>query len=307
MQSAEINKYYKVDYQRMLGEGGYSKVFFARNRKTKRPVAIKVFTVTNKADLVDVKAEVGALKKLSNENVVGCIETFESEVYYFVVLEYIEGGHSLIDLFMSKKANKRSMNHLKVTEKNVQHIIRQVTEGLFYAMTKKICHRDVKLDNVLVRDFQTFDVVLADFNFSKELDTTKALMKTKLGTPGFKAPEILAGIKYDYKCDIWSLGVMFYALISWGQPPYMDYSAHGNIRDYEETFKNLPKLDLEFIPEEQFKYFSEEGKVLLKGMLTVNPKRRFKYKRIKSEKWYRNDRLPDNTFNLNQDARSKAV
>lgn len=303
----KLNNKYRVNFNVILGEGAFAKVFEGHNRQTKKKVAVKEFVMNDKASRDDVTAEVNALVKLNHNNIVNCLDHYDAETRYYVVMEYIEGGHTLTDLFLDDKLRGKSMDHIGLTEFQIRHIFIQLQSALYHAYSNNICHRDVKLDNILVRNWETFDVVLADFNFSKELDSSNAIMKTRLGTPGFKAPEIISSKKYNYRCDIWSLGVLTYCLFSWGFPPFATEENTSSIAAYEATFRNIKKLRLEFYPKAQFNNASPEARKLLRGMLTVNPSKRYSYKKIRNTDFYKGKMKFTKDFNFNPKIRAKEV
>ena len=109
------------------------------------------------------------------------------------------------------------------SEERVQSIIFQVIKALTYMHEQNLLHRDLKSENVMVADSEEGEdifIKLIDFGFAKMAKKGENLTE-QLGTPYYIAPEIIANKKYDFKVDIWSLGVMTYELIC-GQYPFDD-------------------------------------------------------------------------------------
>jgi len=202
-----------------LGSGQFADVFRATEKRPKdrfnpRIVAVKLMeksklTAEDKAAL---SVEVESMKRLSDHDAfVKLYEFFDEADKYMLVIELISGGE-LFDRIVEKE---------KYTEREARRVIRQLTEAMAYAHKKGIAHRDLKPENVLLRDKNDdTSIKIADFGFAKIISEGE-LMKTPCGTPGYVAPEILSGKPYGLQADMWSLGVIFFILLS-GYPPFAD-------------------------------------------------------------------------------------
>jgi len=138
--------------------------------------------------------------------------------YVNIVMELVH-GKTLSD-FIEESENMR------LSEEQCQVIIRQVMHAIKYFHSKGIVHRDLKPDNIIVQggeseDLKDLRIKLIDFGMSKftKKGKKKINLNTYCGTIDFIAPEIFEGTTYDLKCDIWSIGVMAYFMIS-GTPPF---------------------------------------------------------------------------------------
>lgn len=148
--------------------------------------------------------EVEIMKLIDHPHIVKIYEYFETELHIFIVMELLEGG----ELF--EKIQKQKFFH----EGKAKEIIRDILEALNYLHQRSIVHRDIKPENIL---FSKNDVLkIADFGTSKFF--IKSKMKNTHGTPYYIAPEVLEG-SYNEKCDVWSVGVIMYILLS-GYPPF---------------------------------------------------------------------------------------
>lgn len=144
---------------------------------------------------------------------------------YYLVTEWFEGVN-LFEYLESKK---------KIKEELVAKIIYQVLRAVKYMHSINICHRDLKLDNVMINR-KTHQIKIIDFGYSKYCDDF-TVMKTQIGTPYYLAPEIIEG-KYTKSCDLWSIGVMTYCMLV-GEPPFVA----NNIIELYDTISRIDKFD----------------------------------------------------------------
>lgn len=130
-------------------------------------------------------------------------------------MEECSGG----ELFQRLALNAK--NNQLYTEKDAARLMKQILEAVNYLHHHGICHRDLKPENILLSSMSdNFQLKLIDFGLSKVLKTMNGLMKDKVGTVYYMAPEVLQG-KYTLKCDVWSCGVILYIMLC-GNPPFYD-------------------------------------------------------------------------------------
>jgi len=188
-----------------IGNGEYGTVFKAICKQTDEPVAIKFVSRDNllNVDGMDrqIRIEIEAMMLINNPNVVKLKDYFENSKGIYVVMEYCEGG-TLTELVEKEKGlgEDRSIEYL-----------RQLVSGYTALLAKNIIHRDIKADNLLLKGDR---IVIADFGFAKILGD-ESTTSSAIGTPLTVAPEVIIGKnrKYTSKCDIWSLGCVFYYMI----------------------------------------------------------------------------------------------
>jgi serine/threonine protein kinase len=200
-----------------LGEGGMAIVYKAFDTRLEREVAVKVIRMERLAPEIAEKTfkrfdrEAKALAKLNHPNIMRIIDYGEHEGYPYLVMEYLPGG--------TLKKHTQSAQ-LIPWEQSVEILI-PVAEALDYAHKKNIIHRDVKPANILLNE--TGQPLLTDFGIAKimEEDVTMDLTGTSvgIGTPEYMAPEQGLGKPADARTDIYSLGIVFYELIT-GRKPY---------------------------------------------------------------------------------------
>ena len=143
------------------------------------------------------------------------------------------------------------------------------TKGIIYLHSKQICHRDIKLENILVMKNDKIKII--DFGFAVKCNKD-SYQKLFCGTPSYMAPEILNKKKYNpYYSDIWSLGVLFYAMI-YGKFPF-DF----NNKEIENDFKEITEININFYEEIDV---SDDIKNIFKKIFVLAPKERIKLNEI---------------------------
>lgn len=196
-----------------IGSGNFGDVFKAV--KGSKIFAIKVINMEDSSeDISALIQETQTLSRLSNPYITKYIETCVDGANMFIVMEYCGGG-SCADLLKFCKS---------FPEDIVGLIIKDSLNGLVYIHREQKVHRDIKLANILLTE--KGEVKLADFGVSCEITHTQIKRKTFVGTPFWMAPEVIVrgkySIGYDYKADIWSLGITAIELIT-GTPPLSEY------------------------------------------------------------------------------------
>lgn len=200
----------QLEIEQLLGCGGMGAVYRARQTSLDRPVALKVLPPDPDRDPAFAERftrEARALAKLAHPNVVMVFEFGEAGEYYYLVMEYVDG----VDL-------RRTIRSGTLQPREALTIVPQICEALQYAHDNGVVHRDIKPENILLgKDGR---VKIADFGLAKLLVATSeqmALTGTQqvMGTPHYMAPEQLEKpTEVDHRADIYSLGVVFYELLT---------------------------------------------------------------------------------------------
>ncbi len=151
--------------------------------------------------------EIDILKNLDHPNILRLYEVFEDKKFIYLVTEFCEAGE-LFDEIVKRQ---------RFDERDAAIIIKQLLSAIAYCHSKSVCHRDLKPENILIDNKETLSIKLIDFGTSQKFDTEEK-MELILGTAYYIAPEVLKG-EYDEKCDVWSIGVILYILLS-GEPPF---------------------------------------------------------------------------------------
>uniref|UniRef100_V5EXJ8 non-specific serine/threonine protein kinase n=1 Tax=Kalmanozyma brasiliensis (strain GHG001) TaxID=1365824 RepID=V5EXJ8_KALBG len=244
--------------QRPIGEGTFGKVRLGLHRLTNTRVAIKQIP---KAQSASLTREIHHHRRLHHPNVMQLYEVIATEQYIWMVSELCAGGE-LYDYLVENEV---------LAEPEARRIFGQLCLAVAYVHSKGIVHRDLKLENILLDE--RCNVKLGDFGFTREFEA-KRLMDTFCGTTGYAAPEMLSGQKYTgAEVDVWSLGVILYALLC-GALPFDD--------DDESVMKDkILRGDFE-IPES----LSEEAHNLVTSILQQDPTKRPSIHSILTHPWF---------------------
>eukprot|EP00727_Mastigamoeba_balamuthi_P014032 m51a1_g9251 putative myosin light chain kinase (1076) ;mRNA; f:17052-21592 len=201
----------KYHLEETIGSGSTGIVYRATDRGSGKVVAIKAIDKeTMDTEGLDVlEHEVGIMTRLKHQNIVELYEVISTSNHIYLIMELVDGG----DLFGGIEEKG------KYAEPEAAGIARQILSAVAYMKEAGVAHRDLKLENVLLTSCGT--VKISDFGFSKHCQSL--LMRSVVGTPSYMAPEIIAGAQYSYECDVWSVGVIVFILLS-GTFPFYGHS-----------------------------------------------------------------------------------
>ena len=223
--SNDYTKYY--ENLAVIGNGAFGVVYKGRDIETNELRAIKVIELDKlKENILVTETEAETedpdnkfnetineyikeceiMKECSNINSVKFYKFFKDENNIVIIMELCESN--LLQLLLKKGKEGFSI-------KEIYEIMKQLNNAFQTMKEKKIIHRDLKLENILIKyeDNNKYIIKLADYGTSKRLDSlSKNFCNTTVGTMVYMAPEILKREKYNYKCDLWSLGVIIYRL-----------------------------------------------------------------------------------------------
>ncbi|KAH9254475.1 hypothetical protein BASA81_007588 [Batrachochytrium salamandrivorans] len=208
--TVQIDPSKRFNLLQIIGEGSYGKVFKAQDTlHDTLKYAIKIVPIPDNGDMGDLKKEIEALKLASNSNyVVRYHGNFQFQHMLWIVMDLCEGG-SVADILQ--------VCARKLGEEEIRAITMGMLLGLDHLHDHHIIHRDIKCANVLLTS--TGIAKLADFGVSAELTESTIKRNTMCGTPYWMAPEVILESMYDYKCDIWSLGISVIEMVQEGHPP----------------------------------------------------------------------------------------
>ncbi|XKL62061.1 hypothetical protein PGB90_001894 [Kerria lacca] len=265
-----------------IGKGSYSVCRLCVHRVTRIEYAVKIIDKTKK----DCQEEVQIMLRYGHHpNIVTLRDVYEDERSVYLVMELMKGGELLSRL--------KSLKYF--SEREASAIMYVIVSTVHYLHQNGVVHRDLKPSNILYATETTSPEALriCDFGFAKQLRAENGLLMTPCYTANFVAPEVLKRQGYDAACDIWSLGVLLYTLLS-GQTPF----ASGPNDTPTEILHRIAgsKLDLRC---GTWVTISNEAKDLVCSMLHVEPRRRPTTSQIMQHPWItRRDNLPTNRIHL---------
>lgn len=214
-----------------------------------------------------VSFEIEVLRESDSPFLATFFECYKNQTEFNVVLEWCQGG-DLVQLLERKN---------RLEEHEVKKILWEAATAINYLHHFGIVHRDIKLDNLLLtnKDLRFAQIKLIDFGLAK--DFSKGQLNSVVGTPYYVAPEVFSGV-YTCACDIWSLGVVLYMLLT-GKPLFSG-------KNNQEIYQNLMNRTLDFEKDKKLSARSSHVKALLASMLVRNPSNRASFHDIFNSKWF---------------------
>lgn len=257
----------KYELGKLLGCGGFAKVYHARDVRTGQSVAIKAVRKdkVEKGNLTaHVKREVSIMRRLRHPHIIRLLEVLASKTKIYFVMEFAKGG----ELF-AKVAKGRFSEDLS------RRYFHQLIAAVGYCHSRGVYHRDLKPENLLLDEH--WSLKISDFGLSavKEQTRPDGMLHTLCGTPAYVAPEVLAKKGYDgAKVDVWSCGIILYVL-STGYLPFNDTNLMNLYRKIYRGDFRCPK------------WMSPELKRLISRLLDTNPETRITVDEILDDAWFK--------------------
>ena len=249
---------------RLLGQGASASVKEVFTRVDHERRAIKIIEKEGEqySESEDLMREVDVLRGIKHPCIAEIEEAFETEENVAIIMEYAAGG----DLFeqVNQDIGKLEEHHAKIQ-------FYQIAHAIAFLHSKNICHRDLKLENILLlKAGPKSRIKVTDFGLSKKWSST-SILKTFVGTPTYMAPEVIKRsgqlswdmVPYSCKSDCWSLGVILYILLS-GQQPFVRKRSR-----MEELMQSVMAGDYSRMEGSRWEQVSEEGKQLVASLLQV--------------------------------------
>ncbi|KAJ3508425.1 hypothetical protein NLJ89_g5765 [Agrocybe chaxingu] len=244
-----------------LGEGEFGKVKLGLHSQWGEEVAVKLIrrgNVDGTVRMSKVEREIEVLKTLKHPNIVRLYDVIETDKYIGIILEYASGGE-LFDHILA---------HRYLRERDAAKLFSQLISGVWYIHQKKIVHRDLKLENLLLDRHR--NVIITDFGFANRFEhRADDLMQTSCGSPCYAAPELVIseGLYVGSAVDIWSCGVILYAMLA-GYLPFDDDPANPDGDNINLLYRYIISTPLSF-PD----YISMEARDLLSAIQMLSERR----------------------------------
>ncbi|KAI8807921.1 kinase-like domain-containing protein [Cladochytrium replicatum] len=244
--------------KKTIGQGTFGKVKLAEHIHTREKVAVKIIEKANVKTAKQrnsVQREVRLMRLLHHPHIVEVMDILENDTHIFMIMEYAQGGE-LFDYIV---------NRGKLSEKESRHFFRQILSAVGYCHSNSVIHRDLKPENLLLT--QDNNIKIIDFGFGNTFHRDKTL-DTYCGSPFYAAPEMIKGVRYmGPEVDIWSLGVILYALLE-GKLPF-------DANSMTELYERISKGVYDTPPG-----FSQGAAHLISRMLTVDSNARAKLEEV---------------------------
>lgn len=276
----------KYEIGRLLGKGTFAKVYYARHIATGESVAIKILKkeqVRKEGMMEQIKREISVMRLVRHPNVVELKEVMATKTKIFFVMEYVGGG----ELFAK-------VSRGKLKEDVARKYFQQLISAVDFCHSRGVSHRDLKPENLLLDENENLKI--SDFGLSALPEQLRhdGLLHTQCGTPAYVAPEVLRKKGYDgSRADIWSCGVILYALLS-GFLPFRN-------ENLMSMYTKVLRAEFQFPP-----WFSAEPRRLISKILVADPDRRATIPAIMRVPWFQKGFSRPFAFQLEQPVPEKA-
>lgn len=266
-----IDKKYFVDYSREIGRGTKTIVRKCIDRNTGNRYAVKSVRRTDVEEYQHMRTEANLLTALNHPSIIKIYDTYEDEKFLHMVVEICKGGELYDHVVSPQKSKKNGTDVLNCRSEEVAAVIvRRVVDAVAYLHEHNIVHRDLKLENLLFKTSPNknkqslTDVRVIDFGLSRRYNTHHRFgslqkLTSFVGTKFYVAPEVL-NHSYTHAVDVWSIGVLAYALLS-AKAPFTG-------RNDQELFDKIQHCDGELkFPSPDFDNVSELAKDFIRQLL----------------------------------------
>ncbi|MED6146429.1 CBL-interacting serine/threonine-protein kinase 2 [Stylosanthes scabra] len=257
----------RYELGRLLGQGTFGKVYYARSSITNQSVAIKVIDkdkVIRTGQCERIKREVTIMRLVRHPYIIQLLEIMATKSKIYFVMEYAKGGE-LFDLVAKGK----------LKEDDAHKYFRQLVNAVDFCHSRGVYHRDIKPENLLLDENE--DLKVSDFGLSALAESKRkdGLLHTTCGTPSYVAPEVIRRKGYDgTKADIWSCGVVLFVLLA-GYLPFHDSNLIEMYRKISKGEFTCPS------------WFPNNVRRLLCKMLDPDPENRATVAKIRESSWFR--------------------
>ena len=252
----------------------YGTIYSGLHKITDEKVAIKIISKnslkTNINYLTLINNEISILKLLYHQNIIQLYEIIESLLHIYIITE-IFTGQDLFHLIQNKKF---------LSEKDSKIIFTQIIKALYYIHKMKICHRNIKPENIIITENKKVKII--NFEYIFYYNSSSNIIFDIIGNDIYTCPEMNKENEYKGElCDVWSCGILLYFMVT-GNLPFNEQNGNLNNENINNGILNIPN------------YLSEDLVSLIKGMIEVDINKRFNFNDIIFSKW-----LNKNIFDIN--------
>lgn len=262
-QNGSFFKKYTFGCEKPIGDGSFSICMKCIDNNTQKEYAVKILRSNQNVD-----AEVEALNLCKGHpNIVSIEEVIHDDMFIYIVTEWLAGK----ELF--KYAQEQPLN-----ESEVRGIFKEIIHAVSHMHSHKIAHRDLKLENIKFTSDNTSksNIKILDFGFACKMNHETNEMAGACYTLDYAAPEILSHKKYTESCDLWSLGVILYVLLTGEMPFRRQSDCDDEIVNSSEKITNRIKRGQIHFQNHRWITLSDAAKDLIRRLLTTTPDKRIK-------------------------------
>mmetsp|Transcript_59123 Transcript_59123/g.125642 ORF Transcript_59123/g.125642 Transcript_59123/m.125642 type:complete len:907 (+) Transcript_59123:304-3024(+) len=260
---------------KLLGKGGFAKVYKVTSLDTNKEYAVKIVP---KANLVKSRArqklqtEIKIHRTMKHANICEYKHFFEDKVNCYILLELCH-NQSMNEMIKRRKC---------LTEEETRLLMLQIVDAVSFMHDCNVIHRDLKLGNLFLS--KTMNVKVGDFGLACRVDSTDEKRKTICGTPNYIAPEVIEGNKekrgHSFEVDVWSLGVICFTMLV-GKPPYES-------KDVKSTYRRILANEYSFPTGK----VGDDARLLISSMLQTDPKMRPSLDEVRSHSFFTMHQIP---------------
>lgn len=289
-----VYKKFEDKYERsgeILGRGARSLVETVIDKKSKSEYAVKIVEKSDGYDRGAILREIDLLYIAKDHpNILKLYESFEEEHRFYLIFERMEGGQLLSHI--------QRKDHF--TEKEASLVIKDVATALEFLHQKGIAHRDLKPENILCKyEEEIVPIKICDFNLASGLEEMNCItpeLYTPVGSAEYMAPEVVDAFQgdapaYDKRCDLWSLGVILFIMLS-GKAPFFgncgedcEWEKGGSCYECQRTLWNSIKEGNFKFDDREWKHISPEAKDLVSNLLVKDASKRLTAKEVLRHPW----------------------
>mmetsp|Transcript_13549 Transcript_13549/g.29249 ORF Transcript_13549/g.29249 Transcript_13549/m.29249 type:complete len:858 (+) Transcript_13549:507-3080(+) len=266
---------HKYNRGKLLGKGGFAKVYKVTSLDTNKEYAVKIVP---KANLVKSRArqklqtEIKIHRTMKHSHICEYKHFFEDKTNCYILLE----------LCHNQSMNEMIKRRKSLTEEETRLLMSQIVDATTFMHDCNVIHRDLKLGNLFLS--KTMNIKVGDFGLACRVDSTDEKRKTICGTPNYIAPEVIEGNKekrgHSFEVDIWSLGVICYTMLV-GKPPYES-------KDVKSTYRRILANEYSF-PNGKV---GDDARLLISSMLQTDPKARPSLDEVRNHPFFTQHQIP---------------
>ena len=259
------NVYQKI---KLIGEGGYGEVWQVRHKVLGKDFAMKIIEKSPYCKTEEIKNEIEILKQLDHPNILKILDFHMTNNKFYIITDYCSEGELYLEI---KKRNRFSENE-------TAFVIYQLLKAVRYCHKMRVIHRDIKPENIMIVKRENngyLHVKLIDFGTAK-IFSEGNMQKALVGSAYYIAPEVIRR-QYDESCDLWSIGVIIYIMLT-GIPPF-----YGS--DDESTLNHVSKGCYD-TTNNGYLSLSQNAKDLITKLLKYNPKERITAREALYHPWF---------------------